>query len=129
MYTHHTLQSDSPRFARSLVNHLTYLIKNAISPPTYNASLHVNLRHNFETKFPGCSLADFKRTTINRPQLGESFYYDLTLAKKMLAHEPAWTGKQGQGFAEEMKRANVNLSLVEAQIVSLGVPFQTPCVN
>ena len=122
MYTHHTLQSDSPKFARKLVNHLTYLIKNAISPPTYNASLHVNLRHNFEAKFPGCSLADFKRTTINRPQLGESFYYDLTLAEKMLAHDPAWTGKKGQGFAEEMKRANVNLSLVEAQIVSVGMP-------
>ena len=129
MYTHHTLQSDSPRFARMLVNHLTYLIKNAISPPTYNASLHVNLRHNFEAKIPGCSLADFKRTTINRPQLGESFYYDLSLAKKMLAHEPAWTGKKGQGFAEEMKRANINLSLVEAQIVSLGIPLYTPYVN
>ena len=129
MYTHHTLQSDSPRFARMLVNHLTYLIKNAISPPTYNASLHVNLRHNFEAKFPGCSLADFKRTTINRPQLGESFYYDLSLAKKMLAHEPAWTGKKGQGFAEEMKRANINLSLVEAQIVSLGIPLYTAYVN
>ncbi len=129
MYTHHTLQSDSPKFARSLVNHLTYLIKNAISPPTYNASLHVNLRHNFNAKFPGCSLADFKRTTINRPQLGESFYYDLTLAQKMLAHEPAWTGKRGQGFAEEMKRANVNLSLVEAQIVSVGMAPYTHYVN
>ena len=129
MYTHHTLQSDNPKFARSLVNHLTYLIKNAISPPTYNSSLHVNLRHNFEAKFPGCSLANFKRTTIHRPQLGESFYYDLTLAKKMLAHEPAWTGKKGQGFAEEMKRANVNLSLVEAQIVSLGISHCTHYVN
>ena len=129
MYTHHTLQSDSPKFAKSLVNHLTYLIKNAISPPTYNSSLHVNLRHNFEAKFPGCSLADFKRTTINRPQLGESFYYDLTLANKMLAQEPAWTGKKGQGFAEEMKRANVNLSLVEAQIVGLSLPHYTSSVD
>lgn len=129
MYTHHTLQADNPRFAKSLVNHLTYLIKNAILPPSYNASLHTNLRHNFEAKFPGCSLADFKRTTINRPQLGESFYYDLTLAQKMLAHEPAWTGKKGQGFAEEMKRANVNLSLVEAQIVSLAMPHYIPYVK
>lgn len=126
MYTHHTLQSDNPKFAKMLVNHLSYLIKHAILPPSYNVSLHGNLRHNFEAKFPGCSLANFKRTTINRPQLGESFYYDLTLAKRMLAHEPAWKGKKGQGFGEEFKRANVNLSLVEAQIVSLKRPPSRP---
>lgn len=126
MYTHHILQSDSGQFAKDLVNHLSYLIKNAILPPSYNVSLHGNLRHNFEAKFPGCNLANFKRTTMNRPQMGESFYYDLTLAKRMLAHEPAWIGKKGQGFAEELKRANVNLSLVEAQIVSVVMPPRRP---
>ena len=124
MFTHYTLQTENIKFAKLLVNHLAYLIKNAISPPTYNASLHSNLRQNFEAKYPGCSLADFKRTSVGKSELGESFFYDLAFADKVLAYEPAWTGKKGQGFAEEMRRANVNLSLVEAQVVTLDLPLK-----
>lgn len=120
MYTHHTQQMGNEKFARMLVPHLTYLIKNAISAPDYNSSLHRNLRQNFEAKFPGCKLADLKRTAITRPQLGASFYYDLEFANKILSYNPAWTGLKGRdGFAEEVKRANLNLSVVEAQVVSL----------
>lgn len=121
MYTHYTQRMGNLKFAKGLVPHLTYLIKNAISTPSYNASLHGNLRQNFELKFPGCSLSDFKRTTITKPQLGDSFYYHLKLANEMLAYEPAWAGRKGQGFAEEVKRANFNLSVVESQVVSLHI--------
>ena len=118
MYTHYTQQMGNKQFAKNLVPHLTYLINNAILKPSYNTSLHGNLRQNFETKFSGCTLADFKRTTIRKPLLGDSFYYDLELANKMLAYDPAWIGKKSQGFAEEIKRANFNLSVVESQVVS-----------
>ena len=123
MYTQYTQQMGNRQFSKNLVPHLTYLMKNAISTPSYNTSLHGNLRQNFEVKFPGCSLSDFKRTMIRKPLLGDAFYYDLDLANKMLAYDPAWVGKKGQGFAEELKRANFNLSIVESQVVSLDCSF------
>ena len=120
MYTHHTQQMNNQKFAKNLVQHLFYLIKNAIVAPSYNTSLHANLRQNFALKFPSCSLTDFKRTTIKKSYLGDSYFYDLNLMNKMLAYEPAWTGRKGQGFAEEVKRANFNLSVVESQVVSFN---------
>ena len=118
MYTHYTQQIGNQKFAKMLVPHLTYLIKNAISTPSYNTSLHANLKHNFEIRFPSCNLADFKRTGLNKATFGESFFYDLELADQLLSYEPAWAGKKGNdGFAEEVRRANFNLSVVEAQIV------------
>lgn len=126
MYTHYTQQAGNQKFAKALVPHLTYLIKNAISAPSYNASLQGSLRQNFELKFPGCTLADFKRTTMTRPQLGDSFYYHFEIANRMLTHEPGWVGRKRQGFAEEVKRANVNLSVVESQVVSPDTTWLPP---
>ena len=119
LYSNYKQQMNDQRFHKAIVPHLTYLIKNAISPPSYSASLHANLARNFKSKFFGCNLDDFKRTSLNRTQLGASFFYDLELANKMLAYDPAWAGKKGEGFAEEVRRANLDLSVVEAQVVSL----------
>ncbi|KAL9101832.1 MAG: hypothetical protein Q9163_002957 [Psora crenata] len=116
MYTHRTQQEGNPKFARMLVPHINHLSKIAILPPSYNTSLHSNLRLNFASKFQGCSLTDFKRTTIMRASLGDSYYYDIELANKMLAFESAWAGKSGLGFSEEVQRANLNLSVVQAQV-------------
>ena len=113
MYCNYKQQMNDQKFHKWIVPHLTYLIKNAISLPSYSASLHANLNRNFKSRFLGCSLEDFKRTSLNRTQLGDSFFYDLELAHKMLAYDPAWVG-----FAEEVSRANVDLSVVEAQVVS-----------
>ena len=119
MYCNYRQQMNDQKFLKWIVPHLAYLIKNAISLPSYSASLHANLSRNFRSKFSGCSLEDFKRTSLNRTQLGESFFYDLELANKMLAYDPAWVGKKDEGFAEEVKRANFDLSVVEAQVVCL----------
>ena len=119
LYSNYKQQMNDQKFHKWIVPHFSYLIKNAISPPSYSASLHANLSRNFKSKFFGCSLEDFKRTSLNRAQLGDSFYYNLELANKVLAFDPAWVGKKGEGFAEEVRRANFNLSVVEAQVVSL----------
>ena len=119
LYLNYKEQMNDQRFHRFIVPHLTYLIDNAILPPNYNASLHTNLSRNFKSRFPECSLEDFKKTSLNRTQLGDSFFYDIELANHMLAYDPAWVGRGDEGFAEEFKRANLNLSLVEAQVVSL----------
>lgn len=119
LYSNYKQQMNDQKFHKWIVPHLAYLIKNAIRPPSYSVSLHANLRRNFKSKLFGCSLEDFKRTCLNRTQLGDSFFYDLELANKILGDDPWWVGKKGEGFAEEVRRANVDLSVVEAQIVSL----------
>ena len=121
MYIHHARQSGDVSFAKKLLTIVSYISLNAVSTPSYNASLHGNLRQNFESKFPTCSLDNFKRTSLTRPLLGNSFYYDLNVATKMLSFDPAWIGRRNQGFGEELIRANLNLSLVEAQVVSTNV--------
>ena len=131
LYAHWTQQESKPRFAQELLKHLTYLAKNAITVPSYNASLHTNLRQNFARRFPGCSLNDFQRTSLENSTLGESYFYDLGLASKMLSSDSAWTGKKGQGFEDEIRRANFNLSVVEAQVVRLSkeVDHLTELIN
>lgn len=119
MYCNYRQQMNDQKFLKWIVPHLAYLINNAISLPSYSSSLHANLSRNFRSKFSGCSLEDFKRTSLNRTQLGDSFFYDLELANKMLSYDPAWVGKKDEGFAEEVRRANFDLSVVEAQVVSL----------
>jgi len=117
----HCTQTGDNSFTKEILPHLTYLMQNGVAVPTYNVSLHNNLRKNFEAKFPGCRLSHFKRTSLSRPSPGRGFYYDLELASKMLSYDSSWIGKGDQGFAEEFARANVNLSLVEAQVVSLKI--------
>lgn len=123
MFTHYTQQMGNKKFAKLLVPHLTYLIKKAILPPSYNSSLQLNLRKNFELKFTGCKLANLKRTNIRKSPLGDSFFYDLELADQMLSREPAWAGRKGDdGFREELRRANFNLSVVESEVVGQKCP-------
>ena len=117
LYAHWTQQEGKPRFNQELLKHLPHLAKNAIMVPSYNASLHSNLRQNFSAKFPGYHLNDFQRSTLKSSSLGEAYFYDLDLAKKVLQFDPSWEGRRGQGFADEIRRANLNLSSVEAQVV------------
>lgn len=114
--THHTQQTGTSSFAKNLLSKLKYLIENGVSMPRYNSSLHSNLRQNFESRFAKCSLVNFKRTKLKRPLLGNSFYYDIEIADEMLSFDSAWIGHRGPGFADECKRANINLSLVESQV-------------
>lgn len=118
--SHHTQQTGNTSFSRNLIPKLAYLTENAVSVPQYNGSLHSNLRQNFESKFSTCYLVNFKRTTLKRPLLGKSFFYDLEIADEMLSFDSAWTGRRGSGFLDEFKLANINLSLVESQVSLLN---------
>ena len=120
MYLHHSKNAVDTSFATSLVPNVSYFIEQAVKVPSYNASLHGNLRQNFEKKFPGCSPSTFKRTLLTRRELGDDYYYDIAIAEKMLGFDPAWLGPRGQGFASELARANINLSVVESQVVRKG---------
>ena len=98
---------------------LGFLTQHAGAVDAYNRSLHINLAENFAQKFDGCKVADFARTEANPAAFGRDYFYDSELADRVLGHEPAWEGPglnvRPAGFAQEFARANVNLSLVDAQ--------------
>jgi len=115
MHLFHARQTGTSAITKGLTDNLSYFVRFAVAVPNYNASLHANLKRNFETQYPGCKLLDFKRSNLEDHQLGSDYFYDLDLADKMLAFDAAWGRKDG--FQAEVVNANVNLSLVDAQIV------------
>ena len=118
LLAYHSNQKGDITTLRHITPNIKFLVEWGASTPSYNASLHHSLQKNFENLFPGSSLQHFKRTGFSEPVLGENFYYDTLLADKVFDSMPAWRGKGGKGFAYEFTRANMNLSLVEAQVVS-----------
>jgi nuclear pore complex protein Nup188 len=117
MHIFHTRQKGYTSPAKDLIPNLSYFTRFAVAVPSYNTSLHTMLKRNFEDKYPGCSLGDLKRATLEDHQFGREYFYDLSLADKMLRLDQAWTGRKDDGLRNEFALANVNLSLVDAQIV------------
>ncbi|KAK5130418.1 hypothetical protein LTR08_002116 [Meristemomyces frigidus] len=120
---HAGLETGDQTVLKMLVPRLGFLAQHAVSVNAYNRSLHNNLAANLAGKFPQCELADFARSEANPARYGHAFRYDVQLAGAMFADKQlrlAWFGnaEQGlraQGFQAEVERANVNLSLVDAQ--------------
>ncbi|KAL0473381.1 nucleoporin subcomplex protein binding to Pom34 domain-containing protein [Neurospora intermedia] len=106
----------SQKFANDVVNDLDYFLRNGVEVSGYNASLHSNFAKNFSQRYPGILVEDFKRTVLVPRDLGSQFYYALDFADLMLSYDVTWDGSRKNGFKHEMERANVNLSLVEAEI-------------
>ncbi|KAK3357224.1 nucleoporin subcomplex protein binding to Pom34-domain-containing protein [Lasiosphaeria hispida] len=103
-------------FANDVVNDLDYFLRNGVQVSDYNASLHANFAKNFSNRYPGCSVDDFKRTILVPRDLGPQYYYALDFAENMIAYDGAWAGSRQNGFRHEMETANLNLSLVEAEV-------------
>ncbi|CEL05585.1 hypothetical protein ASPCAL06703 [Aspergillus calidoustus] len=117
VYLHSAKESHDRNFYKTLFPLVSWYAKDAVDVPGYNASLHANLKRNFEARYSGCKLDDFKRTSLQPRSLGSEYYYDVYLGEKMLSYDFAWAGKsRNRGFAAEFERANLNLSLVEAQV-------------
>jgi nuclear pore complex protein Nup188 len=109
---HASLEIGDKSQLKSIVPHLTFFSEHAVKVNGYNNSLHSNFAKNLPKNMP-CAPSDFRRTRANPASLGDDYFYDVKLAKKMLAYDTHWHGKQG--FGEEFCRANINLSLVESQ--------------
>ncbi|RDW64870.1 hypothetical protein BP6252_10521 [Coleophoma cylindrospora] len=120
MHLFHSRQMGDTTPAKELLPNLTYFTRFAVAVPDYNASLHGNLKRNFESRYPGCPLGDFKRTTLETHHFGRDYLYNLSLANKMLSFDEAWTGRKDDGYGNELATANVNLSIVDAQIAVLN---------
>lgn len=117
VYLHSAKEMHDRSFIKTLIPLVSWYAKGAVEIPGYNGSLHANLKKNFEMRYSGCKLIGFKRSSLEARALGREYYYDLHLGGKLLSYDFAWAGKRNQGFAEEFERANLNLSLVEAQVV------------
>ncbi|KAL4895900.1 nucleoporin subcomplex protein binding to Pom34-domain-containing protein [Aspergillus ambiguus] len=116
VYLHSAKEMQDRTFFKSLIPLVSWYAKDAVEVSGYNASLHANLKKNFEMRYAGCKLVDFKRTPLQPRCLGSDYCYDIHLAEKLLSYDFAWAGTRNQGFAQEFERANLNLSLVEAQV-------------
>ncbi|RYC56356.1 hypothetical protein CHU98_g9848 [Xylaria longipes] len=103
-------------FAKELTQDLDYYLRDGVGVAGYNRGLHVNFSRNFNRQYPSCSLDNFKRTLLDPKSLGAEFYYALSSADKMLKFDPSWIGPRNTGFRSEMEMANMNLSLVDAQV-------------
>ncbi|KAI9893928.1 MAG: hypothetical protein M1814_005481 [Vezdaea aestivalis] len=120
MYAHRSRQLSGRILSSSEFRSLEFFIDFATRTPDYNVSLHSNLKRNFEMKYPGFALTDFKRTTLSERVLGSEFFYDVQFASQLLGFEKFWDGLAGrEGLAGEVRRANLNLSRVECQIALL----------
>ncbi|KAL4900929.1 hypothetical protein BDW74DRAFT_160824 [Aspergillus multicolor] len=120
VYLHSAKEAKDKNFYKTLLPLVSWYAKGAVDVSGYNGSLHANLKRNFETRYSGCKLDDFKRTPLRPRTLGREYYYDIQLGQKLLSYDFAWKGSKNQGFAEEFERANLNLSLVEAQVSLLN---------
>ncbi|KAF2652752.1 hypothetical protein K491DRAFT_780808 [Lophiostoma macrostomum CBS 122681] len=116
MHLHTSRQTGDVAPLNDIVPRLAYMEQNALQLPSYNMSLHRNLKQNFERQFKGVQLASFKRTALRPEPFGPKFFYDIDLGDKLLHFDNHWVGPRGQGFRVEVERANYNLSLVESQI-------------
>ena len=126
MYIHQARQTGDTSFAKKTVSQLTFFLDKAVKVPGYNVSLHANLRRNFEERFPACRLSGFKKTKLRRRDFGGDYFYDTSLARRMLSFDRGWAGVKEAGLAGELERANINLSVVEAQVVSQRLSSALP---
>ncbi|CAI6332725.1 unnamed protein product [Periconia digitata] len=117
MHLHSCRQIGDAMPLKDIVSSLYFFEDNALRLPSLNSSLQTNLKTNINSTFPSVVLPNIKRTRLFPASLGQSFFYDIALADKLLRFDNKWTGsKPGQGFKSEVIRANVNLSLVESQV-------------
>jgi nuclear pore complex protein Nup188 len=117
MYLHGSRQAGDITVLKDVVSSLGYLEENALELPSYNDSLHGNLKQNIEKHFPGVALANLKRTSLYPESFGRKFFYDIDLANRLLGFDSKWSGpREGTGFSNDVETANFNLGLVESQV-------------
>ncbi|KIW93056.1 uncharacterized protein Z519_06906 [Cladophialophora bantiana CBS 173.52] len=111
---------------------LNWLTSNAVEVSSYNSSLHANLRRNFAAKYNGLIVSDIQRAGLTEREYGSNFFYDVEYADELLAKDSYWQGARGapstQSFSAEFRRANMNLSAVDSELVLLS-SLQRFCVD
>jgi nuclear pore complex protein Nup188 len=121
VYLHYAKAVRDASVIKKMIPMIDWLSNNAIDASGYNSSLHGNLQKNFAARYL-CSVSNFKRTTLIPPTYGDGYFYDLDISTELLGSDPSWAGRGGSqdhGFLAEFRRANLNMSLVDSQLVLL----------
>jgi nuclear pore complex protein Nup188 len=95
---------------------MQYLKKYGVAAPKYNSSLHANLKSHMEQNHGGLQPSHFKHTTVFPNEFGKNYFYDLKFASQVLNLRRSTKGKALAGTEENLEKANIDLSLVEAQL-------------
>ena len=108
---------------KMLIPLITWLDKCAVEFNAFNRSLHANLERNVVSKYSPWTLSELKHTSISDRVFGENFVYDIDLARLAMG-----VRSREDPFLAELIRANVNLSVVQAQL-DLFHAFKELCVE
>ncbi|KAE9982480.1 hypothetical protein EG328_010870 [Venturia inaequalis] len=115
MYLHAAAQVGDADAVQKVAPHLQYFKKYGVASPVY-AKLHVTMRDNLALKHGGVLPDSFKHTGAFDTELGDNYFYDVAFASKVLSMRKRTPAATVISAREEFRRANVNLSNVEAQI-------------
>jgi nuclear pore complex protein Nup188 len=100
VYMHSAKEVNDRSFIKTMIPLVSWFSDGAVEVSAYNASLHANLKKNFENRYSGCKIIDFKRTPLEARTPGQDYYYDLSMAEKLLSYDFAWAGSRNRGFVE-----------------------------
>jgi hypothetical protein len=78
----------------------------------YRDSLFFHLRRNLQTTFPNADILRFQRIPPHGYNFGEDYFFDIEVGRAVLGKAQKW-----QGFEKEIRLANLNMSIVDAQLV------------
>ncbi|OQO10020.1 hypothetical protein B0A48_04376 [Cryoendolithus antarcticus] len=109
---HASLEVGDKSLLTLMIPKLGFLASHAARVDGYNVSLHRNLARNLPERM-GVDITDFRRTAVSPADIGDLHVYDVELADRVLGHLGGWAGERG--FQKEMQKANLNLSLVDAE--------------
>ncbi|KAG5519661.1 hypothetical protein PMAC_001817 [Pneumocystis sp. 'macacae'] len=102
-------------FKKILLNKLDSYSNSILTISGYRVSLHSNLKKNFEKTYPDQSLISFKNSGIIRsPLYGDEYFYNLDITNIILGNNSV-----SLAYLNEMREANLNLSLLDAQAMLL----------
>ncbi|KAF1823775.1 uncharacterized protein K489DRAFT_379777 [Dissoconium aciculare CBS 342.82] len=116
---HASLETGNKTILRYLIPRLTFLRDYGVAVDGYNRSLHKNLADNVSRRFPQCYISSFRRSSVAPVNYGPEYFYHRDFAASVLGYDSSWSGGSGSGnggFVNEFARANINMSLVHAQM-------------
>jgi nuclear pore complex protein Nup188 len=129
VYLHYARSTQDYTIIKKMIPAFNWYATHAVAPTSYNTSLHTNLRKNFTSRYPQHSLLAYKHTAFTPPNPGPTFFYNTHLATLTLSSSPSWAGTpRHPGLSHDLQLANLNLSLVDAQLTLLQT-FKALCID
>lgn len=116
MYLHAAAQVGDVNAVKNVAPHLQYFRKYGVVAPGYNTSLHENLQKNFPSVFGGLEPGNFKHTGLFETEYGSNYFYDIAFETTVLSMRKPARKEAMKGFRKDLRHANLDFSLIEAQI-------------